>query len=89
MNKMKIMLAALLCSTAVLADEPKGLDKILPAVSDYSGDTDAAFLEAHQPLLKAPEEGAEKDAKYWAEAVVTANPASKRKKIFFIVFCIN
>jgi hypothetical protein len=69
MNKMKIMLAALLCSTAVLADEPKGLDKILPAVSDYSGDTDAAFLEAHQPLLKAPEEGAEKDAKYWAEAV--------------------
>jgi hypothetical protein len=69
MNKMKIMLAALLCSTAVLADEPKGLDKILPAVSDYSGDTDAAFLEAHQPLLKAPEEGAEKDVKYWAEAV--------------------
>ena len=69
MNKMTTMLAALLCSAAVLAEEPKGLDKILPSVSDYSGNTDAAFLEAHQPLLKAPEEGAEKDAKYWAEAV--------------------
>lgn len=69
MNKMTTMLAALLCSAAVSAEEPKGLEKILPVVSDYSGNTDAAFLEAHQPLLKAPEEGAEKDAKYWAEAV--------------------
>ncbi len=69
MKKMTTMLTALLCTVAVLADEPKGIEKILPAVSDYSGDTDAAFLEAHQPLLQAPAEGAEKDAKYWAEAV--------------------
>jgi hypothetical protein len=60
-----------LCSTAVLADEPKGLDKILPAGSNYSDDTDAAFLEAHKPLLKTPAEGAEKDVEYWAEAVGT------------------
>ena len=34
MNKMKIMLAALLCSTAVMAEEPKGLDKILITFAD-------------------------------------------------------
>lgn len=63
------MLSAILCTVAVLAEEPTGISKLLPKVSDYSANTDAGFLEAHQPLLSAPAEDAEKDAKYWAEAV--------------------
>ena len=69
MKKLFVILSAILCITAVFAEEPSGISKILPKVSDYSADTDAGFLEAHQPLLSAPAEDAEKDAKYWAEAV--------------------
>ena len=69
MKKLFLILSAILCTTAVFAEEPSGISKILPKVSDYSADTDAGFLEAHQPLLSAPAEDAEKDAKYWAEAV--------------------
>ena len=69
MKKLFVMLSAILCTVAVLAEEPTGISKLLPKVSDYSANTDAGFLEAHQPLLSAPAEDAEKDAKYWAEAV--------------------
>ncbi len=69
MNKIITMISALLITASVSAEEPSGAGKFLPKVADYTSQTDAGFLEAHQPLLSTPAEDADKDAKYWAQAV--------------------
>ena len=71
MKKTLTLVAAFIMAAAMANAETSEVNSEVNEKSVAYADlnTDAAILEAHQPLMAAPQADAEKDAKYWAQAV--------------------